>query len=131
MKKLYCINAEYNIKCKKKELFNKNKDTLISRYIEDKYLVCDEKDIKQNTLDLIKKNNNRYEQEIQEFGKTDIFHFSPVIFECGDITINKIIDYEITHLDYREATIEECIQHLTPDEYKKIYGNHLNIFDIL
>lgn len=69
-----------------------------------------------------------YKNKIQEKGYIKLYDWSLPYLE--ERTINKIEGFKPINYRFREATVMECINELTPDEYSKMYGNTLKVVNV-
>ena len=85
-------------------------------------------DIQDETINFIDKSDlkkylesiiTHYEDMIEEGNKIILFDHNTLFNE----KLNKINGYELKSFSYREATLNECLEHLTPDQFKELYGN--------
>ena len=119
MKKLYCIDLEYIIKGNGFSFFTKNKEKNVLREQYDLFLISSKDTIKADLKKCLESKITDYKEMIEEGNKI-------ILFDCNTFfneKLNKINGYELKSFSYREATLNECLEHLTPDQFKELYGN--------
>lgn len=88
----------------------------------------------------IKSKENKLEEALKEQIQKDVEHYKNKISTEGRIylydwsspfieekRIEKIEKTELKDYTFREATISECMEELTPEEYSKMYGKILKM----
>lgn len=88
----------------------------------------------------IKSKENKLEEALKEQIQKDVEHYKNKISTEGRIylydwsspfieekRIEKIENIKLKDYTFREATISECIEELTPEEYSKMYGKILKM----
>ena len=123
MEKLYRI--DYNIKfyASKFSLFNKIKHYNVEQNHVTRYLIIEKNKIKDFLKEEAENDINEWNKEIKANGEVELWDIS---YGYRKIDID-VFNYEITDLNIYEATISECIEQLTPEQYQEIYGNILNL----
>lgn len=56
---------------------------------------------------------------------TNIYDFSLAFIP--EVKFDKINDFKNVDIEFREATIQECMEELSPTEYNEMYGNILKV----
>ena len=88
----------------------------------------------------IKSKENKLEEALKEQIQKDVEHYKNKISTEGRIylydwsspfieekRIEKIENIKLKDYTFREATISECMEELTPEEYSKMYGKILKM----
>ena len=88
----------------------------------------------------IKSKENKLEEALKEQIQKDVEHYKNKISTEGRIylydwsspfieekRIEKIENIKLKDYTFREATISECMEQLTPEEYSKMYGKILKM----
>ena len=119
MKKLYCIDLKYVIKGNGFSFFTKNKEKNVLRERCNLFLISSKDTIKADLKKYLESIITDYKNIIEEGNKITLFDFNTFF----DEKLNKINGYELKGFSYREATLNECLKHLTPDQFKELYGN--------
>lgn len=123
MEKLYCINYNIKFKARKHSLFNKIRHYDVEQTHVERYLIINENEIedflRKETTDKI----NEWNKEIKTNGSVELWE---VFYGYRKIDID-VSEYEISNLYVREASVLECIEQLTLEQYQEIYGNILNL----
>lgn len=124
--KLYKINYSYTVKGFQKEFLSKKMKPVSAKVIaEPFYIKCDKLSLYHEVYGTIKNKVTEYQNEINSYGYKCIddwtLEFIPTI------KFNRIDDFENADIEYREATIQECIEQLSPTEYNKMYGDTLKL----
>ena len=89
------------------------------------FIKSKEEDIEKTLEKRIKKRIEDYKNTIKEKGHIDLYDWSlPYLDERR---INIIEGFKPINYRFREATVMECVNELTPDEYSKMYGNTLKV----
>lgn len=127
MKQLYCLyDLNLKITGKYKPLFGKEKDVEYEyEYLENKYKIFSGDnigtDIKDYFYDQGKEWLNTLKEEIQN-DKVAKFY---IPFE-KNVVFSDIVNVEISG-KYRPATIQECIENMTPIEFSETYGSKIQL----
>lgn len=119
MKKLYCIDLEYVIKGNGFSFFTKNKEKNVLTERSDLFLISSKDTIKADLKKYLESKITDYKDMIEEENKIILLDYNTFFYE----KLNKINGYELKSFSYREATLNECLDHLTPDQFKELYGN--------
>ncbi len=123
MKKLYCINYGIKFKASKHSLFNKIKHYEVEQTYVTRYLIIEKNEIEDFLKKEVESQINEWNKEIEANGEVELWDNS---YGYRKIDID-VFKYEISNLNICEATISECIEELTPEQYQEIYGNILNL----
>lgn len=127
MKQLYCLyNLNLKITGKYKPLFGKEKDVEYEyEYLENKYKIFSGDsvgaDVKDYFYDQGKEWLNTLKEEIQN-DKVSKFY---IPFE-KNVLFSDIVNVEMSG-KYRPATIQECIENMTPIEFSETYGSKIQL----
>lgn len=127
MKQLYCLyNLNLKITGKYKPLFGKEKDVEYEyEYLENKYKIFSEDsvgaDVKDYFYDQGKEWLATLKEEVQN-GKVSKFY---IPYE-ENVLFSDITNVEMSG-EYRPATIQECIENMTPIEFSETYGNKIQL----
>ena len=119
MKKLYCIDLEYVIKGNGFSFFTKNKEKNVLTERSDLFLISSKDTIKADLKKYLESKITDYKDMIEEENKIILLDYNTFFYE----KLNKINGYELKSFSYREATLNECLDHLTPDQFKELYGD--------
>ena len=127
MKQLYCLyDLNLKITGKYKPLFGKEKDI----EYEFKYPENDYKVFSENTVEIEVKNFFRN----QETGWLDTFKKTLKDDEIVKFYVpftHSVLFSDITNVEmsgeYRPATIQECIENMTPIEFSETYGDKIQL----
>lgn len=119
MKKLYCIDLKYVIKGNGFSFFTKNKEKNVLREKYDLFLISSKDTIKADLKKYLESIITYYKDMIEEGNKIILLDHNTLFNE----KLNKINGYELKSFSYREATLNECLDHLTPDQFKELYGD--------
>lgn len=119
MKKLYCIDLEYVIKGNGFSFFTKNKEKNVLTERSDLFLISSKDTIKADLKKYLESKITDYRDMIEEENKIILLDYNTFFYE----KLNKINGYELKSFSYREATLNECLDHLTPDQFKELYGD--------
>lgn len=124
--KLYCVDCSYTIKGLDYTLFRKKPiNVKCKKYIDDIYVIATLETLEEKIKEKIDKMIEDYKIDIIKNGKKSIIDWdSPTM---SSITFKEINVLELDEYSYREASIKECIEHLTPKQYSELYGNILNL----
>lgn len=125
MEKLYCVDFEYTIKgiCHPFFKFCKKREVTVLREAYDKFLIATQDTIAEKIEEYITKKIKNMKQTIEKEGKVTVFNY----YDLFSINLEKINEFQVQEFSYSEATIQECIENLTPEEYSRLYGNILAI----
>lgn len=89
------------------------------------YIICEKEDVENEVKKAIKNKIEEWQKEINSCGYTWLYDWT-LAFVPG-IKFNQIECCSNIEIYYDEATIEECIEHLTPQQYSELYGHILNL----
>ena len=124
--KLYRVNYSYEVKGFQKRFLSKKMKSVsaeaVGRII---YIKCDELNIKDEVIKIIEDKIQESKDEITSYGRTYLYDWRLTF--VPEIKFNQIECYSNVKMDYDEATIEECIERLSPTEYNEMYGNILEV----
>lgn len=131
MKKLYCLDFEYEIEALEKHglLGRLDKPVTVKRWSDDIFIVCDTNNMQEEVEKWIRKKHKKDEEKIESSGSASIYNLESCLFNCRDIEITKIINYKVTKISYTEAKLMDCIKYLTPEQFSELYG-HLDMFQM-
>lgn len=73
----------------------------------------------------IQKDVEDYKNKISTEGRIYLYDWSSPFIE--EKRIEKIENIKLKDYTFREATISECMEELTPEEYSKMYGKILKV----
>lgn len=125
--KLYCVDCSYTIIFSSKKgldytLFRKKPiNVKCKKYIDDIYVIATLETLEEKIDKMIE----GYKINIIKNGKKSIIDWDSPTMRC--ITFKEINGLELDEYSYREASIKECIEHLTPQQYSELYGHILNL----
>lgn len=124
--KLYKVSYSYILEgFQKKFLSKKMKPVSATIISEPFYIDCDELNLYHKVHKRIKNKVTEYQNEINSCGYTYLYDFSLAFIP--EVKFNKINDFKNVDIEFREATIQECMEELSPTEYNEIYGNTLKV----
>lgn len=95
----------------------KKKNVLTER--SDLFLISSKDTIKADLKKYLESKITDYKDMIEEENKIILLDYNTFFYE----KLNKINGYELKSFSYREATLNECLDHLTPDQFKELYGD--------
>lgn len=127
MKQLYCLyDLNLKITGKYKPLFGKEKDIEYEfKYPENDYKVFSENTVEMEVKNFFRNQEAKWLNTIKETLKDDEIVKFYVPF-THSVLFSDITDVEISG-KYRPATIQECIENMTPVEFSETYGNKLKL----
>lgn len=127
MEKLYCVYYEFVVKgsYKTKILHREIPIKATVKTFSDRFVISKKEDISKKVKELVKEKIEEYKTKIEKYGY--IYLTDLESFLLSENRFEKIDDFEIDFVNYREATIKECLKILTPDEYNRLYGDTLTI----
>ena len=127
MEKLYCVYYEFVVKgsYKTKILHREIPVKATVQTLSDRFVISKKEDISKKVKELVKEKIEEYKTKIEKYGY--IYLTDLESFLLSENRFEKIDDFEIDFVNYREATIKECLKNLTPDEYNRLYGDTLTI----
>lgn len=124
--KLYRVNYSYTLEGFQKKFLSKKMKPVSAKVISEPfYIKCDELSLYHEVHKIIKNKVIEYQNEINSYGHKYIYDFSLAFIP--EVKFDKINDFKNVDIEYREATIQECMEELSPTEYNKIYGNTLKV----
>lgn len=124
--KLYRVNYSYTLEGFQKKFLSKKMKPVSARIISEPfYIKCDELSLYHEMYRKIKNKVTEYQNEIDSCGYTYLYDFSLAFIP--EVKFDKINDFKNVDIEYREATIQECMEQLSPTEYNKIYGKPLKV----
>lgn len=125
MEKLYCVDFEYTIRGIRHPFFKfcKKKEATVLRETYDEFLIATQDTIKEKIEEYITKRIKKHKKNIEEEGRATVFNY----YDLSSVDLEEINEFQVLKFSYSEATIKECMENLTPDEYKRLYGDILAI----
>lgn len=124
--KLYRVNYSYEVKGLQKRFLSKKMKSVSVKVVgRTSYIKCDELNIKDEVIKIIENQIQEFKDEINSYGR--IYLYDWTLEFVPKINFNQIECYSNVKMDYDEATIEECIERLSPTEYNEMYGNILEV----
>lgn len=124
--KLYRVNYSYEVKGFQKRFLSKKMKSVSAEVVgRTSYIKCDELNIKDKVIKTIEDQIQEDKDEITSYGRTYLYDWKLTF--VPEIKFNQIECYSNVKIDYDEATIEECIERLSPTEYNEMYGNILEV----
>ena len=127
MKQLYCVyNLRLKITGKYKPLFGKEKDIEYEfGHPENDYKVFSENTVEMEVKNFFRSQETEWLDTIKETLKDDKIVKFYVPF-THSVLFSDITDVKISG-EYRPATIQECIENMTPIEFSETYGNKIQL----
>lgn len=127
MKQLYYLyNLNVKITGKYKPLFGKEKDIEYEfKYPEKDYKVFSENTVEIEVKNFFRNQEAKWLNTIKETLKDDEIVKFYVPF-THSVLFSDITDVKISG-EYRPATIQECIENMTPVEFSETYGNKIQL----
>lgn len=127
MKQLYCVyNLRLKITGKYKPLFGKEKDIEYEfEHPENDYKVFSENTVEMEVKNFFRSQETKWLDTIKERLKDDEIVKFYVPF-AHSVLFSDITDVKISG-EYRPATIQECIENMTPIEFSETYGNKIQL----
>lgn len=127
MKQLYCLyNLNLKITGKYKPLFGKEKDIEYEfEHPENDYKVFSENTVEMEVKNFFRSQGTEWLDTLKETLKDDKIIKFYVPFEHS-VLFSDITDVEMSGR-YRPATIQECIENMTPIEFSETYGNKIQL----
>lgn len=124
--KLYRVNYSYEVKGFQKRFLSKKMKSVSAKVVgRTSYIKCDELNIKDKVIKTIEDQIQEDKDEITSYGRTYLYDWKLTF--VPEIKFDQIECYSNVKMDYDEATIEECIERLSPTEYNEMYGNILEV----
>lgn len=104
---------------------HKEKPVEVEIYSSSFFIKSKEDKLEETLTEQIQKNVEYYKNKISTEGRIYLYDWSvPFIAEKR---IEKIEKTKLKNYTFREATISECMEQLTPEEYSKMYGKTLKV----
>lgn len=124
--KLYRVNYLYTLEGFQKKFLSKKMKPVSAKVISEPfYIKCDELSLYHEVHKTIKDKVIEYQNEINSYGYKYIYDWTLAFVQA--VEFNKINDFKNVDIEYREATIQECMEELSPTEYNEMYGNILKV----
>ena len=124
--KLYRVNYSYEVKGFQKRFLSKKMKSVSAEVVgRTSYIKCDELNIRDKVIKIIEDQIQEGKDEITSYGRTYLYDWKLTF--VPEIKFDQIECYSNVKMDYDEATIEECIERLSPTEYNEMYGNILEV----
>lgn len=124
--KLYKIDYSYVVEGSYKTFFTKrikpSKANIDARTV---YIKCEENEIEEELKKIVRNKMAEWQQEIDLYSYIYLYDWTFAF--VPDIKFNKIDKCSDIELYYEEATIQECLERLSPTEYNEMYGNILKV----
>lgn len=89
------------------------------------FIKSKEDKLEETLIEQIQKNVEYYKNKISTEGSICLYDWSSPFIE--EKRIEKIEGIKLKNYTFREATISECMEQLTPEEYSKMYGKILEV----
>jgi hypothetical protein len=124
--KLYRVSYSYILEGFQKKFLSKKMKPVSAKVKSDYvYIKSNEINLHHEVYGIIRNKVIEYQNEINSYGYKYIYDWR---FEfVPSVKFNKINDFKNVDIEYREATIQECMEQLSPTEYNQIYGNTLKV----
>lgn len=121
MEKLYCVDFKYTIKgiCHPFFKFCKKREVTVLREACDKFLIATQDTLIEKIEEYITKKIKDMKKIIEKEGKVTVLNY----YDLCSISLEKLTEFQVQKFSYSEATIQECIENLTPDQFKELYGD--------
>lgn len=124
--KLYRVNYSFTLEGFQKKFLSKKMKPVSAKIISEPfYIKCDKLSLHHKVYRTIKNKVTEYQNEINSYGHKYIYDFSLAFIP--EVKFDKINDFKNVDIEFREATIQECMEQLSPTEYNEIYGNTLKV----
>lgn len=124
--KLYRVSYSYILEGFQKKFLSKKMKPVSARIISEPfYIKCDKLSLYHEVYGKIKNKVTEYQNEIDSYGYKYIYDWTLAFVPA--VEFNKINDFKNVDIEHREATLQECIEQLSPIEYNEIYGNTLKV----
>lgn len=104
---------------------HKEKPVKIEVCSESFFIKSKENELEKVLIEQIHKDVEYYKNKILTEGSICLYDWSSPLIE--EKRIEKIEKTELKNYTFKEATISECIEQLTPEEYSKMYGKILEV----
>lgn len=124
--KLYRVEYSYTVEGLRKRFLSK-KMRPVSAKVDSRirYIICEKEDIENEVKKIIKDKIEEWQKEINSCGYTWLYDWTLAFIP--ETKFNQIKRCSNIEIYYEEATIEECIERLSPTEYNEMYGNILKV----
>ena len=124
--KLYRVSYSYILEGFQKKFLSKKMKPVSAKIISEPfYIKCDKLSLHHEVYRTIKNKVTEYQNEIDSYGHKYIYDFSLAFIP--EVKFDKINDFKNVDIEFREATIQECMEELSPTEYNEIYENTLKV----
>ena len=124
--KLYRVSYSYILEGFQKKFLSKKMKPVSVRIISEPfYIKCDKLSLYHEVYRKIKNKVTEYQNEIDFYGCKYIYDWTLAFVPA--VEFNKINDFKNVDIEHREATLQECMEQLSPTEYNEIYGNTLKV----
>lgn len=124
--KLYRVEYSYTVEGFRKQFLSKKMRPVNARVdSRTAYIICEKEDIENKIKKIIKDKIEEWQKEINSCGYKYIYDWTLAFVQA--VEFNKINDFKNVDIEYREATIQECMEELSPTEYNEMYGNILKV----
>lgn len=122
--KLYRVEYSYTVEGFRKQFLSKKmKPVNVGSRIA--YIMCEKEDVENEVKKAIKDKMKEWKQEINSCGYTWLYDWT--LATIPKVKFNQMECCSNIEIYYDEATIEECIERLSPTEYNEMYGNILKV----
>ena len=124
--KLYRVEYSYTVEGFRKKFLSK-KMRPVNAKVDNRtaYIICEEEDVGNEVKKAIKNKIEEWQKEINSCGYTWLYDWTLAFIP--ETKFNQIERCSNIEIYYEEATIEECIERLSPTEYNEMYGNILKV----
>lgn len=124
--KLYRVEYSYTVEGFRKKFLSK-KMRPVNAKVDSRtaYIICEKEDVENEVKKAIKNKIEEWQKEINSCGHTWLYDWTLAFIP--ETKFNQIERCTNIEIYYEEATIEECIERLSPTEYNKMYGNILKV----
>ena len=124
--KLYRVEYSYTVEGFRKQFLSKKMKPVSAKVISEPfYIKCDKLSLHHEVYRIIKNKVTEYQNEIDSYGYKYIYDWTLAF--VPEVKFDKINDFKNVDIEYREATIQECMEQLSPTEYNEMYGNNLKV----
>ena len=126
MEKLFYVSYNYMLYGYYYTWIRHKEKTVEAEIHSGSFFIKSKEDKLEETLkEKIQKNVEDYKNKISIEGRIYLYDWSNPFIE--EKRIEKIEKTKLKDYTFREATISECIEQLTPEEYSKMYGKILKV----
>lgn len=124
--KLYRVEYSYTVEGFRKKFLSK-KMRPVNAKVDSRirYIICEKEDVENEVKKIIKDKIEEWQKEINSCGYTCLYDWTLAFIP--ETKFNQIERCSNIEIYYEEATIEECIERLSPTEYNEMYGNILKV----